>query len=211
MLHLISRLLDQLETSSYKNKYLSSTEFFCICIINMVSRAAEIGLRAPSTNDEDGLKNSTGAIYATQGSIVKRNRGLEVLFSLVRQTGTFNPFEAISNVTGSKNYDRDRHGTHLLSYVEGCLFKLKLTGARPPQTIESLKIGAPSSPSEQDTVIAASLPDRSGSKTGVSRRKRGTSANAETQSHASRASGKRRQSTRYQGAADTDDEGEDED
>ena len=60
----------------------------------------------------------------SSGIILQRNKALEVLFSLIRPTGPYNAFEVISKATGSKDYNCERHGILLVSYVETRLFKL---------------------------------------------------------------------------------------
>lgn len=152
MLDLCGIVLREIETLLYKNKHLTLPEFFCVCIIDMLSRAME--LYSNSSSETAQVFHTTSS-----GITLQRNEALEVLFSLIRPTGPYDAFEVISKATGGKNYNRDRHGIHLVSYVETCLFKLK-PRPRPPQDVDSLRMGDPPALGKP-TPVAKTLPDRS--------------------------------------------------
>ena len=188
MLESCNVVLHALEVSLNKSKNVSRPEFFAICVLDMVSRASEMATNHLSTPSEKD--NIRGITYPSPGIFFRRSKTLEILFGLVRPTSIYNPFEAISKTTCSKEYDRNIDGTDLLSYVESCLFKIKPLSPRPPQNAKSLQIDLPSAPGKTSmNLVAPELPDRSTPELG---RKRGLSAESESQGQKSRAASRQR-------------------
>ena len=142
---LCEEILSQLEDSLGQKKTICRSQFFCICILDMVSKTSETAKRIlSSTDNNNNVPDFTHP--SSEDYSVKRDKTFEILFHIIQSKCTFNPFEEIKKATGATGATSMKFGRNsdLLFHVESCLFELKPLRVRSRKTIQELQLDTPS-------------------------------------------------------------------